>query len=143
MVVEDRAGNRGPRILQHKHTLNIVAYQFLARLRVQDRRLDAEERHRRRAGLRLNSAREGCDDDRAGLRLPERVDDGALALPDVLVIPVPRLRVDGLADAPEHTQARQVVALDVMVAQAAEKTDGSRCGVELSDLVLVDGFPVP
>lgn len=47
MVVEDRAGNRGPRLLQHKHTLDIVPYQFLARLRVQDGRLDAEERHRR------------------------------------------------------------------------------------------------
>src|SRR5215216_6016401 len=36
--------------------------------------------------------------DAAGLRLPPRIHDGAITLADVLLVPLPRPRVDGLAD---------------------------------------------
>ena len=60
----------------------------------------------------------------------------------MLVVPVPRLGVDGLANASQNTQSAQIVLLDVLMAQTPEKTDGGRCRVELGKLMLLDGFPV-
>lgn len=36
--------------------------------------------------------------------IPERIHDGALLLVDMLVVPMPRLRVDRLADTAEDAQ---------------------------------------
>lgn len=60
----------------------------------------------------------------------------------MLVVPIPRLGVDRLADAAKHPQAAEVERPDVVCAKAAEETDGGGRGVELGDLVLVDGLPV-
>ena len=43
-------------------------------------------------------------------RLPERVDDGTLAVPDDLVVPAPRLRVDRLAHRAEDVQRLEAAA---------------------------------
>lgn len=60
----------------------------------------------------------------------------------MVVVPMPCLRVDRLADAAEDTKSREVVVLDVVGAEAAEETDGGGCGVELGEFVLLDGLPV-
>jgi hypothetical protein len=74
--------------------------------------------------------------------VPEGVYDRTLHLPYMLVVPVPRFGVDRLADASQHAQAAQVVALHMVGTEAAEKADGSRGRVELGQLVLLDGLPV-
>ena len=142
MVLPDRAGDGRPRLLEHEDALDVVARELLAADGVQYRRLDAKERHGRRARLGLDRTRERGDDDRARLGLPERVDDGALPPADVLVVPVPRLGVDRLAYAPEDAEGRQVVALDVVFAQPAEEPYRGGGRVELRQAVLLDGFPV-
>lgn len=60
----------------------------------------------------------------------------------MLIIPIPRLGVDRLADTTQDSQRAQVVVLDVVCAQAAEEADGGRGRVELGEFVLLDGFPV-
>lgn len=55
------------------------------------------------------------DDDRSGLSLPVSVNDGALLLSDVLPVPFPSLRVDGLSDGTDGSQGREIVSLDVLL----------------------------
>ena len=102
---------------------------------------DAGQRHRGRAGLGRDHARQRRDHVRAGLGLPPRVDDRAPLPADVGVVPHPRLGVDGLADRAEHAQARQVVAGRVLVAPLHERADGGRRGVELGHAVALDDRP--
>lgn len=73
---------------------------------------------------------------------PERIDNRTLSPANMVVVPMPRLRVDRLAHAAEHAQTAQIVILHVVLAQATKKTDGGGRGVELRDLVLVYGLPV-
>jgi hypothetical protein len=68
---------------------------------------------------------------RACLCLPEHVNNRALAPADMLVVPVPRLRVDGLTDAAKHAQRAPVMRLDVVHTEVAQQADHGRCGVEL------------
>lgn len=143
VVLVDCARNRRPRCLEAQNALNAVTLELLARLRVQDDGLDTEERHRCATRLRLDGSGERRHDDRASLSLPERVDDGALLAADMVVVPVPRFRVDRLADTTEDTKRAQIVILHVVLTEAAEETDGSGRRVELGNLVLVDGLPVP
>lgn len=72
--------------------------------RIQDRRLNPKEGHRRASWLRLDGPRERRHHDTPGLRLPERIDDGALSPSDVVVVPVPCLGIDGFAYATEDTE---------------------------------------
>lgn len=60
----------------------------------------------------------------------------------MLVVPIPRLRVDRLAHAAKDAQGAEVVVLDMVRAEAAQEADGGGRGVELRDFVLGDGFPV-
>jgi hypothetical protein len=59
------------------------------------RRLHAKEREGGRAGLGRGAAGQRADHDAAGLRLPPRVDDGALPAPHHRVVPPPGLRRAG------------------------------------------------
>jgi hypothetical protein len=54
---------------------------------------------------------------------------------------VPSFRVNGLADTPDGSQRFERVVLDVIFSESTEQSDGGR-GVELGDLVFVDGVPV-
>ena len=112
-----------------------------AALLVDQRRLDAEERPRRRAGLELGGAGQRRDEDAAGLRLPPGVDDRAAAVADHAVIPLPGLRIDRLADRAEQPERRAVGALDVVVAGAHQRADGGGRRVEDVDVPLVDHVP--
>ena len=51
------------------------------------------------------------DHDRAGLRLPPRIDDRAALAADLLVVPHPRLGIDRFADRSEEPQRREIVRL--------------------------------
>ena len=65
-------------------------------------------------GLSVVAPGQRADHDGAGLGLPPRVDDRAAAAADVGPVPHPRLGVDGLADAAEQAQLREVVALGLL-----------------------------
>ena len=109
---------------------------------LEDLGLDSSEGERRGSRLCRDRSRQGGDDDRAGLSLPVRVHDGALSSSDVVVVPVPSLGVDGLADGSDDPQALEAVVLDKVLAKPSEKSDRGRCGVEVGDLVLVNRLPV-
>lgn len=58
----DRSGHAWPRLFEGKYTLDIVSVNFLTRYRINDSRLDAEEREGRRSGFRrCNTAQWGND----------------------------------------------------------------------------------
>lgn len=59
------------------------------------------------------------------------------------MIPLPRLRINGLPDGPEDFQAAACVLGDVMVSFSHEGADGGGRGVEVRDAVLVDDVPEP
>ena len=104
--------------------------------------MDTQERHGGRSGLSLDGARKRRYDDRTGLSLEESINDCDLLASNVVVQPVPGFGVDGLADGAEDAEGAEVVVLDVVLAETAEETDGGGCGVELGELVLLDGLPV-
>ena len=108
---------------------------------VDDFRNHAEERPRRRAGLELRRAGQRGDEDAAGFRLPPGVDDRAAVLADHAVIPLPRLRIDRLADRAQQTKGLAARLLDRLLAGAHQRTDRGRRSIEDVDLVLVDDFP--
>ena len=106
-VAPDAAQHRRPRAGEHE----IAATGDLHRLTgvVDDVGGDAGERERRAPGLQRGGAGERADHDGAGLGLPPRVDDRAALTTDVVPVPDPRFGVDGLADAAEQPQRREVV----------------------------------
>lgn len=60
----------------------------------------------------------------------------------MFVVPVPSLGVDRLTDTAQYSDGAEVVGLDVMFTKTAEETDGSGSGVEVGNLVLLNGLPV-
>src|ERR1019366_223358 len=81
------------------------------------------------------------DHDRAGLRLPPRVDDGAAFVADDVVVPHPRLGIDRFADGAEEAEGTEVVFVRPLIAPAHERADGSRRGVKDGDFVFVYDAP--
>jgi len=71
---------------------------YLAADRVEKGSLDTKEWNSGRTWLGLDSTWERCDDNGTSLSLPEGVDNGALRLSNVFIVPVPCFRVDGLSD---------------------------------------------
>ena len=111
-VAPDRADHRRPRLLDDQ---DAALCRSARRCPVSSTiaAVDAGERQRARARHQRRRARQRRDHVAAGLGLPEGVDDRAAAAADVLVVPLPRGRIDRLADRAEDAQARQVVALRV------------------------------
>src|SRR5918994_1118368 len=104
---------------------------------------DAGERPGGAARLGRRDAWERRDHDATGLRLPPRIHDGAPSAPDVLVVPLPRPRVDGLAHGTEHPQGREVVLLDRLRSLLHERPDDGRRRVVDGNPVTLDHIPVP
>eukprot|EP00967_Tisochrysis_lutea_P145676 scaffold273837_cov27-Tisochrysis_lutea.AAC.3 len=111
-------------------------------LLIDDGRTDAEEWPHRRARLHVG-ARNGQrhDHDATCLRLPPRVDDWAALLANDLIVPAPRLRIDGLTNRTEELQRFARGAFKGRSPQAHERTDGGGRCVKLGDVVLVDNAP--
>ncbi len=103
--------------------------------------IDAEERLGRGAGLELGGAGQRRDQDAAGLGLPPGVDDRAAAIADHAVVPLPRFRIDRLADGAQQPQRLAARLLHRRVARLHQRADRRRRGVEDVDLVLVDHLP--
>lgn len=159
MVLPDEASDRRPGVLEHQDTLNIGTFEFLSIGRrlamptshgkrlylagnwVKKNGLNTEEWQGRRARLALNGTGERRDDDGTSLSLEEGIDDGGLLATDVVVEAVPGLGVDGFTDITDDAKGAEVSVLDVRFAEATEETDGSRRGVEVRELVLVDRLP--
>ena len=114
--------------------------QFVA-LVVHQARLHAETGPGGGTGFQGGGARVRRDQHAAGLGLPPGVRDGAAPLTDHVVIPLPGLRVDGLAHAAEHPQAAAVVPFHELVALPHEGAQGRGRGIEDVDLVLVHHLP--
>ena len=55
---------------------------------------------------------------------------------------MPSLRIDRLANATQDPDRAEIVAVDVVLAETTEETDGGRSGVEVGDLVLLNSLPV-
>ena len=106
-----------------------------------DVQLDPGERLRRRARLRLRYPRKRRTHDRAGLRLPPRIHDGTTLAANVLVVPHPRFRIDGLAHRSQKSQRRQVVLLGPLRAPLHESADGRGRGIETRHPVLLYDRP--
>ncbi|GIX64423.1 HEAT repeat-containing protein [Babesia caballi] len=116
VAAEERAEEPRPRAAEREQALGVVLCDLPAGLRVDQDRVDAEEGH--------------------------RVDDGRAAAADDVVVPAPRLRVDGLADAAQDAQRGHVELPRDVVPAAHEPADRRRRGVELRDAVLLDHAPV-
>src|SRR5499427_8464826 len=139
VVAVDRAHHARPGI-DDAEVAGRGALQHLA-LAVHDLRNDAEERLRRRARLETRRAGERRDQNAAGFGLPPRVDDRATALADHVVIPLPRLRIDRLADGAEQPQRLARGLLHGLVAGLHQRADRGRRRVDDVDLVLVANLP--
>ena len=108
---------------------------------LEQNRLDAEERQRGGTRLGGGGARQRSDEDTAGFGLPPGIDDRALLMTDVLVIPHPGLGIDRLTNGTEQTQAGEIAFGDMLLALAHQGSDGGRSSIELVDLVLVADVP--
>mmetsp|Transcript_5521 Transcript_5521/g.16322 ORF Transcript_5521/g.16322 Transcript_5521/m.16322 type:complete len:572 (+) Transcript_5521:391-2106(+) len=142
-VVPDPPRHRRPRMLDREQALDAVTLQLLA-LRVKKHRLYPEEGpHRGARLLRPAFGWERSDRDSAGLGLPPRVRDGAIRVADDLVVPLPGLRIDGLADRAQKAQRGAVVTGDELVAHAHQGADGRGRRVQMGHLVLLHDLPQP
>src|SRR5690606_39155268 len=98
--------------------------------------LNAEEWLGRRARLEVDGAGQRRDENAAGFRLPPGVDDRAALLTHHAVVPLPCLRIDGLAHRSKNAQGFARGFLDEMVSRAHQRADGGGGGVEDVDLML-------
>mmetsp|Transcript_3083 Transcript_3083/g.10143 ORF Transcript_3083/g.10143 Transcript_3083/m.10143 type:complete len:416 (+) Transcript_3083:290-1537(+) len=105
VVAVHGAGHPWPGLRDAEHPLHVVPLDLLPGLRVHDGRAHPKHGQRGGAGLHGRAAREPRDHVPAGLRLPEGVHHGAPLLADLLEVPLPRLRVDGLPHRAEHAEA--------------------------------------
>ena len=112
-------------------------------MRIKNDGINAQEGYSRRTRFSLDRTREGGDDNAPCLGLPERIDDGTLTPPDNLVVPVPCLGVNRLADRTDDAQRAQVVLLHVLRAETTQEADRRGRRIELRQLVFVDRLPVP
>jgi hypothetical protein len=76
------------------------------------------------------------------IHVPERVNDSALLLSDMFVVPVPGFGIDRLTDRAKDTETAEIVVFYVLSAESAKEANGNRSRIELGKLVLLDGLPV-
>lgn len=112
-------------------------------MRIKNDGINAQEGYSRRTRFSLDRTREWGDDNAPCLGLPERIDDGTLTPSDNLVVPVPCLGVNRLADRTDDAQRAQVVLLYVLRAETTQEADRRGRRIELRQLVFVDCLPVP
>mmetsp|Transcript_13589 Transcript_13589/g.26034 ORF Transcript_13589/g.26034 Transcript_13589/m.26034 type:complete len:585 (-) Transcript_13589:111-1865(-) len=139
VVLPQRAHHRGPRTFQAEQP-RALALQLHALL-VHNGGLHPKEGQGCGSRLLVERAGQGSDEVRPRLGLPIRVYDGAVAVAHHLVVPLPRLRVDGLPHRAKHPQGAKIVLGGDVVAGAHEGAHERGRRVELSHLVLVHHVP--
>src|SRR6185369_8912380 len=99
VVAPDRPQHRLPRPLDHQ----IAAFIWTNRLAVARHHVGLDSRKWKCTGARFRGrrTRKRSDHDRAGFRLPPRIDDRAALLADDRAIPHPRFGIDRFADRAE------------------------------------------
>jgi hypothetical protein len=102
---------------------------------------DSGDGNLRATGLERRDPGECGNHDGAGFGLPPGVNDGGLATINNVVTPNPGFMANGLTHRPQHADARQIELLGNLPPKIHERADGSRRGVQNSDLVLFDEFP--
>jgi hypothetical protein len=107
---------------------------------VVERRLDPRTGLARAPGFHVVERREVRDEVAAGLGLPPRVDDDGVLVADVLVVPQPRLRLNGFPDG-GHVPEVEVVLLDVLRSPLHEHPNRGRGGVEDVHVVALGDLP--
>lgn len=123
VIAVDGSCQRWPRLLADDDTFNIVSFQKLAGRGVQETYVMTQEGERCRTGLGCSRTRDRSNADRAGLRHPVRVNDGALSSSDVVVVPVPCFRVDRFTDTANDSQTREILVLDIRVAKSSKQSN--------------------
>ncbi|CCJ99693.1 hypothetical protein BN130_2403 [Cronobacter malonaticus 507] len=104
---------------------------------IHQRWLHAEERTRGGTGFEFGRAWQRRNHEAAGFGLPPGVDHRAFFIADFLPVPLPRFRVNRLADGTENAQRRTVSPVDSLVAFRHQRANGRRRGIENIHLVLI------
>ena len=84
----------------------------LLALSIKHDRLDAKEGQRRRTGLERGGTRKGRDHVTSSLSLPPGIDNRAVLLANVLVVPLPSLGVDGLTNLRRRVDQHTALSTD-------------------------------
>ena len=95
------------------------------------------------ARLQRCDSRQWGNQHHARLRLPPGVHHGATSAADVLPVPYPGFRVDGLPHRAQQPQRRQVMPLRVLLAPTHKGAYGGGGGVADGDSILGDDGPEP
>ena len=66
---------------------------------------------------------------------------GLPVVPDLLAIPHPRFRINGLAHRSQQAQRIQLEIVDVLIAPLDEGANSRGSGIEDGDLVVVNDLP--
>mmetsp|Transcript_5953 Transcript_5953/g.15824 ORF Transcript_5953/g.15824 Transcript_5953/m.15824 type:complete len:268 (-) Transcript_5953:1117-1920(-) len=134
MVAHDCAQCRRPRAPDREKAFGL-AFELTARL-IQHHGGYPKERQRRGARLELHvGERQRRNHVPTRLGLPPRVYNRAPTCANRVEVPAPCIRVNRLADGPQHAQRRAVVRCDESVALTLEGTNCRRCRVELRHAV--------
>mmetsp|Transcript_10439 Transcript_10439/g.20716 ORF Transcript_10439/g.20716 Transcript_10439/m.20716 type:complete len:246 (-) Transcript_10439:873-1610(-) len=147
VVSLDRPAHSWPWFLDRKDTLDLIIstlpLHFFAILRIEQDRLDAEERERGTSWFCRSQSRKRRQHDAACFRLPVRVNDGAFSSSNHVVVPLPRLGVDGFTNTPKHPQGAEVILVGRLRSVLHQGTNGGGSRVEGGDLVPLHHVPVP
>ena len=73
---------------------------------------------------------------------PKGIYNSTLLLTNVFIVPIPCFRVDRLSNSTKNAQAAQIMTLNMMCTLSTQQPDGSGSGIELSQFVLCNRFPI-
>ena len=141
MVTVNGAHLTRPRVFDAENAFSFDLVELFTSGRVEQNWLHTKERCGCRTRLRRGRTRKRCQHVTTSFGLPPCVNDRTCAFADNIVVPVPSFWVDRLTHGAEDAERRQVVFLNKLFAHAHQRTDRSRCGVELSNLVLFTHSP--
>ena len=141
MVSPQGAHLSRPAGTQAQYALRGAILDFLTRGGFQDNGLDTEEWLHGRPRLECVRPWQRGQQVTTGFSLPPGIDDRAVTAPDDLVIPVPGLGIDRLANSAEHPEATEVAGFYERLALSHQCAYRGRCGVELVDAVLLADLP--
>mmetsp|Transcript_32256 Transcript_32256/g.94971 ORF Transcript_32256/g.94971 Transcript_32256/m.94971 type:complete len:234 (-) Transcript_32256:1236-1937(-) len=131
-----------PRLPNSKNSFDIVVFNDFTGDRIQDDGIDSIHGEGAASRLHRRYTRDVGTNVAAGLSLPICVHHSALLSPNLLVVPSPSLRIDGLTDGAENAQTGEIVSLGNVVAVSHKRSDRCRSRVEMSNPMAFDHIPV-